>query len=484
VKKIFFPLQKVVNTLGDTPALIGDDRTITYAEYGRLIDVAAANLIRQGLKRKDRLGIISNNSIEYILVLMAVFQIGAIACPISPRFPSKTIATMLEKINCTKAIINPNHKSDSYKIKNIELSSLWKRQEASTKTMETSEIDGNRDATIIFTSGSSATPKAVLHTFGHHYYNALGANENMPLAFGDRWLLSLPLYHVGGMGILFRCLLSGAAVVVAAQNEMLIDSRNRCQVTHVSLVATQLNRLLEENVPGQTATSLTNVLVGGGFIPQNLIRRANKIGLKLHTSYGLTEMASQVTTTAADDSPAKLFTSGKPLMHREVKLSPGGEILVRGKTRFKGYVETGSLIAPFDDDGWFGTSDLGQIDADGYLAVTGRKDNMFVSGGENVQPEEIEAVLSRVSFIEEAVVVPVKNVEYGHRPVAFVKIKPEQKMRVEDIISFLEDYLPRFKIPDSFYRCPDAVDQAGLKPSRQHFVDLAERYNAGGVSVG
>jgi O-succinylbenzoic acid--CoA ligase len=470
-----FPFREMAEALGDAPALIGADRAITYNEYCRLINIAAANLIRLGIKREDRLGIISSNSIEYILLLMAVFQIGAVACPISPRFPSKTIASMLKKINCTKLITEPHQHSGPYNDNHIELPSLWNRPEGSAGTTETSAIDDNQDATIIFTSGSSATPKAVLHTFGNHYYNALGANENMLLEPGDRWLLSLPLYHVGGIGILFRCLLSGAAVVVPAANEMLTESISNHQISHVSLVATQLNRLLDEIVSEKTTASPRNILIGGGSIPKNLVRRAHAMGLTIFTSYGLTEMASQVTTTAADDPPEKLFTSGRPLAHREAKLSPNGEILVRGKTRFKGYVEAGALITPFDGDGWFGTSDLGKIDANGYLTAAGRRDNMFISGGENIQPEEIEGSLARIGAIEEAVVVPVKHDDFGHRPVAFIKTKPKQKISAEEIILLLEDHLPRFKIPDHFYRWPDAVDQTGLKPSRQDFVEMAEQ---------
>jgi len=466
-------LQSTAEKYGDHPALIGDDRAITYAEFFRLVNATAGNLAQMGIEREDRLGIVANNSIEYILLLMAVFQISAVACPISPRFPRKTIAAMLDKIDCTKIVADLHHNSDLYNGTVIELSSLLSQQKMSANTIGPPEIELDQDAAIMFTSGSSSVPKAVLHTFAHHYYSALGANQNMPLGPGDRWLLSLPLYHVGGMGILFRALLSGAAVVVPAANALPAKAIERHKVTHVSLVPTQLKNLLEETVADKTATCLRSFLLGGSSIPQKLIIQAKQKGLNLYTTYGLTEMASQVTTTALDDAPEKLFTSGRILTHREIKISKESEILVRGKTRFKGYVEKDALITPFDADGWFGTADLGDIDQDGYLTVTGRKDNMFISGGENIQPEEIEGVLARLPAIEDVMVVPVKSDKYGHRPIAFVKLRQKQQIAMEEIIPFLEKHLPRFKIPDRLYEWPDSIDQSGLKPNRRDFADLA-----------
>nr|MBC8362505.1 o-succinylbenzoate--CoA ligase [Candidatus Desulfatibia profunda] len=474
MKTIRFSLQRIAETYADRPALIGAERMISYAEYHRQVHTVADNLIQIGIERQERLGIILDNSIEYILLLMAAFQIGAIACPISPRFPEKTINTLLEKINCKKLVAGPYHRSKSYKATTFELAALLNPLESLAGKTISKEIDVEQDATIIFTSGSKAEPKAVLHTLANHYYNALGANDNMPLQPRDRWLLSLPLYHVGGMGIVFRCLLSGAAVVVPARNDRMTAIILRHRVTHVSLVPTQLKRLLDDTVSGETATCLKHVLVGGSAVPQDLIRRAKESGFELHTSYGLSEMASQVTTTALADSPEKLFTSGRILKYRELKLSPENEIRVRGKTRFKGYVEKKSLITPFDEDGWFGTCDLGVMDVEGYLMVFGRKDNMFISGGENIQPEEIERILGRLAIVDQAMVVPVKDSEYGQRPVAFIRAAGEREIIAEDIIHFLQEYLPRFKIPVGFYPWPDGTKLDGIKPSRRFFVELAQ----------
>jgi O-succinylbenzoic acid--CoA ligase len=143
-----------------------------------------------------------------------------------------------------------------------------------------------------------------------------------------------------------------------------------------------------------------------------------------------------------------------------------------------GYVEGTQLRQPFDADGWYATSDLGQIDGDGYLHVQGRKDNMFISGGENIQPEEIEAVLLQLPGIEQAMVVPVPDAEFGVRPAAFVKA---QNVSEEQIVTFLRQRLPRFKIPRAFFPWPDQLAVQGIKVSRKQMQQLAleQQNNAG-----
>jgi O-succinylbenzoic acid--CoA ligase len=318
---------------------------------------------------------------------------------------------------------------------------------------------------VVFTSGSTGGPKAALHSLGNHYYSALGSNENIPLGPGDRWLAPLPFYHVGGLGVLFRCLLSGATIALPGAGEPIGEAVDRLGATHASLVATQLRRLLrEDSVPG----TLRAVLLGGGAMPESLLDDAVEAGLPVHTSYGMTETSSQVTTTPSGASRETLRTSGRALPHRELRISDSGEILVRGRTLFLGYLDGDGLRDPTDEAGWFHTGDLGHLDGAGYLTVRGRLDNMFVSGGENVQPEEIEAALKRLPGVEESVVVPVPDTEFGHRPVAFVRVGGET--RVEEISRRLEP-LPRFMVPVAFHPWPEA--DSGMKPDRARLERLA-----------
>ncbi|MDN5698623.1 MAG: AMP-binding protein, partial [Rubrobacter sp.] len=159
---------------------------------------------------------------------------------------------------------------------------------------------------------------------------------------------------------------------------------------------------------------------------------------------------------------------GRVLPYRELRISDEGEVLVRGRTLFVGYLDGEGLRDPTDGEGWFRTGDLGALDEDGYLTVHGRRDNRFVSGGENVQPEEVEAVLRRLSGVEEAVVVPVPDEEFGHRPVAFVNGPPDS----EELYERLSALLPRFMVPIAFYPWPEEAS-SGMKPDRARLARLA-----------
>jgi O-succinylbenzoic acid--CoA ligase len=328
----------------------------------------------------------------------------------------------------------------------------------------------DRHATVVFTSGSTGVPKGALHTFGNHYFSARGSNANIALEPQDRWLHSLPLYHVGGISIVFRCLLAGASVALPEPVASLGEAIACSGATHVSLVSTQLLRLLREE--GFDPSGLKAILLGGGPMPGYLLEEALARKLPVHTSYGLTEMASQVTATPPGASREELRTSGRPLPHRELSISEDGEILVRGETLFAGYIEREAIELPIDAESWFHTKDLGELDAEGYLRVRGRKDNLFLSGGENVQPEEVEEALCLLEGVEAAVVVPVPDPEFGFRPAAFVRttggvVEPKKLKHA------LEPVLARFKIPVAYYEWPEAI--GGMKADRSALAERARR---------
>ena len=286
-------------------------------------------------------------------------------------------------------------------------------------------------------------PKAAILSVGNHYYSAQGSNANIAVAPGDRWLVSLPLYHVGGIAILHRCLIGRGTIVLQTSRD-LVDAAPGA--THLSLVTTQLLRLLRAHT---SLPHLKAVLLGGSAVQPTLIDEAHSRGYPIHTSYGMTEMASQVATTAARASRRELSSSGRVLPHRELRIDADGEIHVRGRTRFLGYFDGGAITKPFDADGWYATGDAGSLENE-LLFVRGRTDNVFISGGENVMPEEIERVLTSRRDIRQAVVVPVADEEFGRRPVAFIDT-PDAHFDPEELRAWLSERLPRFKIPIRFF---------------------------------
>lgn len=477
MNKIRCPLNAAAERHENLPALIADNKVILYGEYGQLVISAAVRLKEAGVAKGERVAIVSGNTWEYPILFFALLRLSAVVCPISPRIPPKAILSLLDKIDC-RTVVDPvdrlsTQKSD--RLRKIAFDTIIKPQESRVDNATVMACgDSDRDATIIFTSGSSALPKAVLHSLGNHYYNALGSNKNITIQPGDRWLLSLPLYHIGGLGILFRTLLAGASVIIPAYKETIAESIEKHHVTHLSLVSTQLYRLLDSGLSPATGGRLKAVLVGGSAVPASLITRAHENGLPVYTSYGLTEMASQVSTTSPGDSLEHLLTSGRLLAYRNLKLDDDGEILVKGETLFKGYIDRAVTTLPVDDDGWFRTGDLGRLNSNGYLEVAGRKDNMFISGGENIHPEEIERTLCLLSEVSEAVVVPIKDQEFGFRPVVFIRSQEGSRIDKGEVVSYLEGYLPRFKIPLDFHELPNEAAKGRTKPDRRYLAKLAE----------
>jgi O-succinylbenzoic acid--CoA ligase len=321
-------------------------------------------------------------------------------------------------------------------------------------------LDASMPATVILSSGSTTFPKAVVHTLSAHLANAAGAASNMPLSPHDGWLWSLPLYHVSGLAILFRVFTAGATLVIPRPRADLHDAITLPRVTHLSLVQQQLRRLLMART--RCPPGIKAVLLGGSSYARELVDRSLLAGYALHTTYGMTETASQVTATPPGASADQLMSAGRLLPFRELKIDDQGEIHVRGDVLCLGYRRGQDVTALINEFGWFPTGDLGRWTAGGWLTILGRRDNMFISGGENIHPEEIEAALLEITGIRQALVVAASDDEYGQRPVAIVDA---DELRPRDFASSLREKLPAFKVPNRFYRWPAEL-QNTIKPSR------------------
>jgi len=395
-----------------------------------------------GIKPGERVALSAPTSAEYVVLLLSLWRMKAVACPIDPHWPSKMA-------DAYSARINARH---FFKGDDVQKAVCFDaRQPAPAVSGDDLALD--QEVTVIATSGTGGAPKAAVHTWGNHFYSAQGSQEVIPLTASDRWLLSLPLYHVAGIAVVVRCFLAGAYVIIPMDKD-LISAIEHNQATHVSLVPAQLHRMLEDPKNHPVLKSLKCILLGGSAVAPYLIERSLSLDLQVYLTYGLTEMSSQVATGKPVDAKTPCV---KILPYRQMRIASNGEILVKGETLFKGYGTGSRLHLPLTSDGWFQTGDLGVLDAQGCLTVLGRKDNMFISGGENIQPEEIEKALLAIKGVEQAMVVPEENKEYGHRPVAFVKFHG-QAMDPEHLTDILKKDLPRFKIPDVFYPWPKGLE--------------------------
>jgi len=454
------------------PGIIQGDRMVLYSEWNDFAGAVADRLIRMGIRPGDRVALFMANDWRQIVILTGIMRAGAVACPLSTRLPRQGVVEHMKQINCRHivAFLSDNQGGELQGLTVISPDELLATPDKGARDVPPLDLDA--PALIIFTSGSSGVSRPAVLSYGNLYYNAHGSNANIRVHSHDRWLLNLPTSHVSGIGIIFRCILAGASIIVPETAEDLIAVLTRYKPTHLSLVPAQLAELLEMD-SGDAVSSVRVFLVGGSACDPRLVERARERHWPIYLTYGMTETGSQIATMPVDAPPAKRAnTSGKPLRHRTVRCADNGEILVRGPCLFKGYWLDGGLELPVDAEGWFHTGDLGQIDADGYLQVLGRMDAMIISGGENIQPEEIEALLRTVDGVKQVMVVPVKHARFGQRPVAYVDALSWDELGWRKKLLHV---LPSFKVPDAFYPWPEDAGSGGIKPSRKKLSELAEK---------
>jgi O-succinylbenzoic acid--CoA ligase len=302
----------------------------------------------------------------------------------------------------------------------------------------------------IFSSGSTGEPKAIWHRLSHFLASASGSNALMPLISDDVSLVSLPLYHVGGLGTLFRSALSRSHLVFGPKADDL-TALLQGRVSRLSLVPTQLYRLLQQGAPPERCS----VLLGGAPITDTLFSKAMEAGWRLHRSYGLSEMASQVITEVNEDR-------WEVLPHARVR-SQSAELVVAGKSLFLGYGSP-AVVQDNKRPAEFLTRDIAQLNLPHFKFV-GRKDNLFICGGENVQPEAVEAQFLQAFRFSEVYLVPKPDPEWGARPVLL--ITKEDRPKVEHIKDYARRKLLPHQQPAEYYFLPE---KRGLKYSRQQLT--------------
>jgi O-succinylbenzoic acid--CoA ligase len=314
--------------------------------------------------------------------------------------------------------------------------------------------------TVIYSSGTTGKPKGVVLTYGNHLWNALASCLNLGLHKDDRWLAVLPLFHVGGLSILIRSVLYGIPVVLHEKFDPAVinASIEQDRVTIISVVSNMLQRMLDERQDKPYPPHLRAVLVGGGPVPRPLLERCAALQIPVTQTYGMTETASQVCTLSPADSLRKLGSAGRALYPGEIAIDPTnvspdgvGEILVRGPIVTPGYFNRPEETSKAIKDGWLHTGDLGYRDAEGYLYVVERRTDLIISGGENIYPAEIEAVLLSHPAVEEAGVTGFADERWGQVPVAVVKLRENFSITEIELLEWVSARLAKYKLPKRVY---------------------------------
>ncbi|MBK1733756.1 o-succinylbenzoate--CoA ligase [Halorhodospira abdelmalekii] len=437
--------------------LTAEGSTWSFHQLDAAVSERALALRAQGLREGAWVALRIRTTAAGVIDWLALLRAGAYALPLSERLPDRALRELLDEHGLEGQIPQPGAALQRSDWEQAAPPVSRKRRSGVDESALCWHFRADRPCAGVLTSGSTGRPRIAVHSYANHVRSAEGAAQQMPLQPESRYLLSLPLNHVGGLAILFRTLAAGATMVLGGRAED-ADFLRRYAIHYVSLVETQLRRLLAAAEP---LPQLQRVLLGGGPVAESLLAAAAERGLACWLSYGLTEMASQVVT----HDPAG---RGAVLPYRELHIADDGEIWVRGETLFLGYLEAGRVQAATDAAGWFQTRDLGRWQGQ-RLEIIGRKDNQFISGGENIQPEQIESELTRHPQIDAAVIVPRPDPEFGFRPVAFLAAAGAMPA-AEELQAWLRERLASYQLPVAYRPLPE---YGGLKPQRRDLERIA-----------
>jgi len=371
----------------------------SYAELLARAQAAAAVLQDRGAGPGGRVAIALPAGLDFAVALHGCLLLGAIAVPIDLRMSAGERARLAE--GAAVLVAEPLEVSGGV--------GPVRGRRGGERLGRPHDLAA--PAVVVHTSGTSAAPMPVELTYGNLLWSALGSAVALGLDPGERWLCALPLSHVGGLSILVRSAIYGTTAVVHErfETERALWALREEEITIVSLVATTLARLLDAGL--RRPPALRCALTGGGPVPGALVQRAADAGVPVSITYGLSEACSQVTTAPIAALEEGERGAGPALFCTQVACAEDGEVLVSGPT-----IAPGALAA----DGRLHTGDLGALDPQGRLSVTGRKADTIVSGGENVAPSEVEAVLEAHPDVLEAAVVGRDDPEWGEAVTAIV----------------------------------------------------------------
>jgi o-succinylbenzoate---CoA ligase len=409
-------------------------------------------------ERETRIGLWGENSLEYLIALFAVLRAGHVAVPINTRFTARELKDICLAADVRGMLVARDY-PDSLRaaLTGIPTYALAQRIEAKEGAAAVRlRAIGERDVAILLcTSGSSGRAKMVPYTLRGLFEHAQAVCAHLKVTWRDSWVACLPFYHIGGLTIPFRCFISGATLIVSRSSDPddlnhLIDVE---EASLISVVGTVFERMLNRHAGKDYPKTLRAIIVGGGPVPAPLLARC----VQACATYGLSEAGSMVTCARPDCSDEERVTAG-PALHgsevriidangKEVKAGIEGQIIVRGPGMAQGYSGDREATAKTFKNGWIHTGDLGLCDKHGWLHVHARREDLVLSGGENVYPAEIEAALKEHARITEAVVLPIASEEWGQIPGAFIVLAPGRPLTRIHIFQHLEDRLARHKFP-------------------------------------
>ncbi|MEE2058443.1 class I adenylate-forming enzyme family protein [Rhodococcus artemisiae] len=473
-------LLSLADRWNDRAYIVQGNHVVTFAEFHRAVRQRAAELRARGVTAGDRVVILGWNSPEWIVNFWAAVAAGGVAVLANAWWSESELADSLDTV-APRLVVADDRVAG-------RVPSQWslfpwdlERETDSEALVElpTEAIDENSPAAIIFTSGTSGRPKAAV--LSHRSLLAglqmlLHITRRLPHqvseSTGQAALHTGPMFHVGGVQTLLRAICVGDTLVMpagkfdAAEAMRLIE---QWRIQRWSAVPTMVSRVLEHpDVHTRNLTTLKSLTVGGAPMTPEFVDRI-LTGLpgvepRIATGYGLTENGGQGVAASGADTVERPGTTGRALPCVEIRIAPSteftdGEILLRSPTQMLGYL--GESESPIDSDGWLHTGDLGRLDDDGFLWITGRSKDMIIRGGENIAPAAVEAALTALPDVADAVVFGIPHSDLGEDLVAAVVLTHDRGP--EDLAEQLRGRIASFAIPSRWipHREPFPVNHAG-----------------------
>ncbi len=466
----------------DRTAIYFHDQVLTFKELYDQSWKTAGQLQALGLSRGDNAGVLLKNHLDTVVILFALQLLGVRAVILNNRLSPSEIAWQLHDSKAALLINESSFSVNRLEIKMITKEELFTVPDMTPNILE--EMDLSEICTIMYTSGTTGHPKGVMQTYGNHWWSAVGSALNLGFMEKDCWLCSVPLFHISGYSILMKSVIYGMPIVLheSFDEQKTIEDISSKGVTIMSVVAATLTRIMaalgEKRLPGYFRC----MLLGGGPAPLPLLQSCADKDIPVFQTYGMTETTSQIVTLSPDYSLSKLGSAGKPLFPAQIKIvnedgrpsqaNEPGEIVVKGPNVTPGYLYRPDATSEKLRDGWLSTGDIGYLDQDGFLYVLDRRSDLIISGGENIYPAEIEAVLLAHPDVLDVGVTGAKDHVWGQVPAAFIVKKDEAPCTEDGLRQFCLEQMAKYKVPKHFYFVKSLPRNAANKLLRRKLLDL------------
>ncbi|MDN6111967.1 MAG: o-succinylbenzoate--CoA ligase [Tetragenococcus halophilus] len=433
--------------------------TLSFQELAQASQSMARRLANLGVEKGSHIALLSQNNVNMIIAIHALSYLGAVAVLLNTRLSANELQFQINdaKVNLLVTSVFFSDKTEGIDVPQKKSFSELQRLPEKEVPLQ-NELVLNDPFTIIYTSGTTGFPKGVVHTYGNHWWSAIGSALNLGISPQDKWLTVLPLFHVSGLSTLFKSVIYGMPIylMTSFEPEKVHEALMKNHITMISVVTVMLQRLLEQMATERYPEQLRCVLLGGGPAPKPVLEQARKKEVPVFQSYGLTETSSQIVTLSPQDALRKIGSAGMPLVPAQLKIhDPStrgvGEIYVKGPMVTKGYFNNPTADQKAFQTDWLKTGDLGYLDEEGFLYVVDRRNDLIISGGENIYPSEIESVVSELTGVQEVGVTNRSDDQWGEVPVAFI-VKDTQNVLDEEMVqTYLKSRLASYKVPKKIY---------------------------------